>query len=621
MRAAGAESEITMAGLEGGAWDREDFLTHARLILAVVCTILVCISPTFLGKDANASRLLILLYLIYSLVSLTALRLHWNYGFAWALFFHVTEVVIVSLITIITGGPQSLFLGFYLFVLLSAACKWGFNGALITSGACIVILFSDLTLPFSWFGRVSTLMRADSAFVATMVLSASLVSSACLLGLLVEREKHRYGDAVIITRLVRSAVPESSFKAVISGTLMSVREYFDADLVRLAIQEIGGGQAIAWDATRPTGKTGKGAESWKLSESARRASFAMPSEEVRLQLGLDLDVTSGNPVARTGGWKRQGPGRLSSGLRHLSTTNRDGEGLYDLQVVTEEHSPVVGSWSLLATSFFFEGKWLGRLTIYSPRRGRNPKSDACFLGSLVREVGPAVYGKYLVGRLRSRAQAHERARLSQDLHDGIVQSLIGLEMQIDVLRRTQGNDCQNSCPVQALEQLQAVVHNEIANLREEMQRVKPLEVEPSRFLDCMAWTVERFRRELGISASFVSDSQEVSLPARVCTELVRIVQEALANVRKHSGAHKVLVRFGRENGHYKLCVEDDGRGFGFTGRLSSPALEASAQCPVVIMERVGAIGGELMVESTQGSGARLEILLPLTAHDRVPSNH
>jgi two-component system, NarL family, nitrate/nitrite sensor histidine kinase NarX len=136
----------------------------------------------------------------------------------------------------------------------------------------------------------------------------------------------------------------------------------------------------------------------------------------------------------------------------------------------------------------------------------------------------------------------------------------------------------------------------------------------------MVGTVDRFRRELGVSASFIAESQEVLLPPRVCTELVRIVQEALANVRKHSGAHKVRVVFGRENGHYKLCVEDDGRGFGFTGRLSSPALDASSNCPVVIKERVDAIGGELMIESVPGSGARLEILVPLTHNDRVSSD-
>jgi two-component system nitrate/nitrite sensor histidine kinase NarX len=111
------------------------------------------------------------------------------------------------------------------------------------------------------------------------------------------------------------------------------------------------------------------------------------------------------------------------------------------------------------------------------------------------------------------------------------------------------------------------------------------------------------------------------LPRRVCTELVRIVQEALANVRKHSGAHKVLVRFSRENGCYKLCVEDDGRGFRFSGRLSSAELEASSHCPLVIKERVRAISGELMIESVPGSGARLVILVPSAAYGRACSQN
>ena len=169
--------------------------------------------------------------------------------------------------------------------------------------------------------------------------------------------------------------------------------------------------------------------------------------------------------------------------------------------------------------------------------------------------------------------------------------------------------------------MQTLFHNEIAALREEMQRIKPLEVEPSRLTEYMAGTVDRFGREQDIYTSFVAECQEVSLPPRVCTELVRIVQEALANVRKHSGARNVFVRFARENGHYKLSVEDDGRGFGFTGRLSSAELEASSNCPLVVKERVRAIGGELMIESSEGLGARIGISIPLTANGRISSDN
>ena len=286
MEARLAESQIKLAAQEGGFWDREDFLAHARLVLAVVCTIAVCLNPGSFERDVNASQLLILIYLIYSLFYLIVVRIRRMDGMAGWVSLHAVEVVITFLITMFTGGDQSFFLGLYLFVLLAAACKWGFHGALLTSGAYIALLVSDLTLSSSWFGSAHGLMREHSSLIATMVLSATLVSTAGFLGLLMEREKKRYGDAVIISRFVRNAIPEPSFRAAIGSILISVREYFDADLVRLAIQEIRGEQANAWDATRLAGKSGKGVQSWKLTESARRASFAMPPEEVRRSLGL-----------------------------------------------------------------------------------------------------------------------------------------------------------------------------------------------------------------------------------------------------------------------------------------------------------------------------------------------
>jgi signal transduction histidine kinase len=618
---AGVEaSEDILAGPEPGAWDREDFLAHARLILAVVCTIAVYLSTAYLGRNGNLIRLLILVYLTFSLFNLIIVRIHRHYGWAWGLC-HASEVVITSLITMFTGGAQSPFLGLYLFLLLAAACKWGFKGALLTSCVCIAILFSDLTVLSSWSGRAPQ-MNGGISLVALMTLSASLISSACLLGLLMEREKKRYGDAMVITQTIRSAVPEPSFRTSIGNILRSVRGHFDADQVRLAIQEIRGEEAVAWEVTRLPGKNGDVVQSWKLTESARRASIAMPPEEVRRWLRLD-HVAAGDRLRESAArnHKRGTHGTWLSRLWGSSAPTKYCDGLYDLRIVNEQHSSFGVSWSLLATSFSIEGKWLGRLTVYNPHRGRDPDADLRILGTLVREVGPAVYGKYLVARLRSRAQSMERVRLVQELHDGIIQSLIGLEMRIDLLRRTQTASSDPSALLQELQHLQTLFHNEIAALRDEMQRIKPLEVEPCRLTEYMAGTVDRFAREQGISASFVAECQEVSLPPRVCTELVRIVQEALANVRKHSGARNVFVRFARENGHYKLSVEDDGRGFGFTGRLSSSELEASSSCPLVVKERVRAIGGELMIESSEGLGARIGISIPLTANGRISSDN
>jgi two-component system nitrate/nitrite sensor histidine kinase NarX len=241
-----------------------------------------------------------------------------------------------------------------------------------------------------------------------------------------------------------------------------------------------------------------------------------------------------------------------------------------------------------------------------------------FLVSLTREVAPVLFNRYLVARLRSRAQAKERIRLAQELHDGVVQSLLGVELQIGQLLQTRKNPCQPSCVLLELARLQGILHKEIAELREEMQRVRPLEVIPAKLLDSMAAMVDRFGLEGGISASFSTGQQEIAPPSRrVCTELIRILQEALVNVRKHSGAHHVSVHFGHENGGWKLRIEDDGCGMGFTGQMTSGELDAWSRVPAIIKERVHSIGGELIIQSTVGSGTVLEIWVPPHDYERM----
>jgi hypothetical protein len=80
------------------------------------------------------------------------------------------------------------------------------------------------------------------------------------------------------------------------------------------------------------------------------------------------------------------------------------------------------------------------------------------------------------------------------------------------------------------------------------------------------------------------------------------------------------VRFSREDGCYRLCAEDDGRGSRCSGRSSSAELEASSHDPVVLKEYVRAITSNLIIGSVPGSGARLVILVLSAAHGRVCGN-
>jgi signal transduction histidine kinase len=212
----------------------------------------------------------------------------------------------------------------------------------------------------------------------------------------------------------------------------------------------------------------------------------------------------------------------------------------------------------------------------------------------------------------ARAAGMERARIARELHDGVIQVLFATECQIDVLRRQKTT---NSVQVtENLSRIQNLLRENIVAVRELVQRYKPLDLGPQELVGFVGELVRKFQRETGICAQFVSDCDRISLPPSVSHELARIVQEALVNIRKHSGAHNVVVRFGSEKGKWKFVIDDDGRGFDFAGRLSHAELDAVRKGPAIIKERVSTIGGELIVVSNPGHGARLEIELSREVH-------
>src|SRR5258708_23093283 len=128
-------------------------------------------------------------------------------------------------------------------------------------------------------------------------------------------------------------------------------------------------------------------------------------------------------------------------------------------------------------------------------------------------------------------------------------------MQVDVLRRQAEADK----PIDGeLGRIQKLLREEVLKLRELMQQMKAIDVDSQRLLGVLNDTVERFQRETGITARFVTDIEELDMPQRVCRELLRIVQEGLVNVRKHSGARHALIRLASSQAKWRLTMEDDG---------------------------------------------------------------
>ena len=240
---------------------------------------------------------------------------------------------------------------------------------------------------------------------------------------------------------------------------------------------------------------------------------------------------------------------------------------------------------------------------------RFTRGDLRWLERIVRHVGPPLENVFLMRHLRARAVESERSRISRDLHDGILQTLLSLNIQLDVLRHKFP-----WTPEQAgkeLETLQKTVQQESAELRRMVTDLRPLRVESADMRELMLGFAERFRNEASMAVDLFIEDRNLRLPDRICRELFQIYRESLNNIKKHAKASHVVVKLGQDEAKVSLVVDDNRRGFSFSGRYSSEELDRLRLGPISIKERTRGVGGTLTVESNPGHGARLTVEIPL----------
>jgi signal transduction histidine kinase len=426
-------------------------------------------------------------------------------------------------------------------------------------------------------------IRADALGIAPKRLfmeSVYLIVMALLLGYLAERQKKLRAERDIAARMLGLVRMDAGLSGTLSQIIGEFLRLYGGRRALLAAHE-GAGHRVLLGTLDLTSSIPE--LLWIDSSHSASEDYLWPSAAsawyARKQTDRSFKVTGLDSAGKT--------------VRHVDVAGiRRFADQYPFQ-------------TLAAASFTFSQELSGRIFLFEADFSSGTDEELRFFQDLVRQITPAIYNLYLLRRLRSRAGAAERARLVRELHDGAVQSLIGVEMQVDVLRRHSPDA--TSVTIE-LERIQGLLREEVLKLRELMQEMKSTEVDARKLPGFLRDTVQRFQRETGIAAQFVMDADEVVLPQATCRELARIAQEALVNVRKHSGAKRVIVQLSRDDSKWQLIVEDDGAGFPFSGRIAQSELEGRA--PAIIRERVRLIQGELAIESNPGKGARVEVSVP-----------
>ena len=208
--------------------------------------------------------------------------------------------------------------------------------------------------------------------------------------------------------------------------------------------------------------------------------------------------------------------------------------------------------------------------------------------------------------LTARLQAvreEERTSIAHEVHDELGQTLTGLKIDLSWLRTQLGDqsplaDCVQSL-IERMDGAMDTVRRIATNLR-------PSVLDHLGLVAAIEWQALEFERSTGIEVHLDVRAMDVEPDQRSATTVFRILQEALTNVARHSGASAthIALRGGEELLH--LDVADDGRGI----------VEADRQSPgllglVAIRERALACGGELVIRDSRGQGTRLSVTVPL----------
>lgn len=248
-------------------------------------------------------------------------------------------------------------------------------------------------------------------------------------------------------------------------------------------------------------------------------------------------------------------------------------------------------------------------------------SDHLLLGAIVaRQVENALEHDHMVRRVQRAAVGEERARVARDVHDGVLQSLTGIALHLAPMWRQLEKD--PAALRGGLQELQNLILRQQRELRAFVRELQTGTPTHGAVGDFLTEIVLRFEHEWALRVTLQVEPPPGRLDALIPHQLVRevhpLLREALVNVARHTLASSVHLFIAADGRTLRITVSDNGQGFPFRGRFDHAHLVERNLGPVMLRQRITALGGSLAIESSD-TGARLEIVLPCLAASRPGS--
>ena len=265
----------------------------------------------------------------------------------------------------------------------------------------------------------------------------------------------------------------------------------------------------------------------------------------------------------------------------------------------------------------YHDELLGAYTLFVDRPGLAGREDiAELLATVGHHLGVAVAKYRSDGEARRLSILDERHALAHELHDSLAQTLASLRFQVRMLADALSGTALPQAARKDLDRLRSGLDEAHKELREMLATYRaPLDL--GGLVQALGSLTERLAQETEMHVLFQNDCRPFDLSALAELQILRIVQEALANIRKHAKAHTVRVLLTRHGGDaYVLLVEDDGVGFSAPRRSAEPGEHIGLS---IMEERARRIGADLRLESEPGEGTRVELVFTPERRKATPA--
>lgn len=267
-----------------------------------------------------------------------------------------------------------------------------------------------------------------------------------------------------------------------------------------------------------------------------------------------------------------------------------------------QHCSQAGFRTLVSLPIRMKERVMGELDLFYHAHRAPSAAERSLLEALTAHLASAMENLRLMALEREAAVSRERSLLARELHDSIAQSLAFLGIQVQLMRDAlEHTDAERMRDV--LAEIDLGVRESYGDVRELLLnfRTRPSEED---IVPALQTTLRKFEHHSGLKSSLRMEGHGIPLDPQVQIQVLHVVQEALSNVRKHSGATHVWLEV-QQQPCWRFEVRDNGTGFERDGALDETHVGLR-----IMKERAGQIDASVEVISVPGRGTSIVLLLP-----------